>query len=476
MNIKRFGGILLFAFITILPEAYGIESPCPKALVNDCMEQIDDFRDCLIDTIDQLYPHLTYWKHHCHTLTTATTSQQESAATHIGALEQEIARNAHFLGYFNDVASQCKDISDQTKLQAHIYKTATLMDTCLTFCPQDMQEEESTAPIDQEMIHTMLMSTKDKIEHYTKTVLERTKLHHKPSHFARHWLGYTFGTLCTLGALAYMHKNKEALTTWIRATHESAKRFFANYAYKPIKNAINIFYGKNQPESIKLSEESIQRMIIDYYREIHPHMLYDEMKQKAQGAAQNRELPAELIEELALEMRNFRTNLWLPNWKITQYFGRGQYIRINAIEFEIFKLQLIDMFQANRLTIELLLTIPTFALLYGSYKISKNISHKISPHHISYKPIKRGLLKVEHILNNHNNTAVQMSYSAQGQLYYWLCKLRNYADQVPDKKRLYFLEDLAELGASDLQVDQKLSTINRMYRTYSFLLRTRGKQ
>lgn len=468
MNIKRFSGILFIAFMVVLPKTYDIECSCPKTFVEDGLKLIDEFRNCLINTIDQLYPHLTYWKNQ-HALMTSSASQQEDTAEHINALEEEIDRNAHFLGYLNDISSQCSNTSNQEELPEKAYKTAKLMDSCLTFCPQHMQEE-FTASAHEETLQTILMSIKNKMEYYTQTALERTKLHHKPEHFARHWLGYTFGTLCTLGAIAYAYNNKEDLVTLIGNTHRAAKYFFSNYAYEPVKNAINIFFGKNQPESIKLAEEKIGNMLKDYYQDNHRDMSPETVKRQIQDAIKSRKLPSELAEEFTREMRSIRTNLWIPNNRFTQYYGnRGEFPRIFVIEFYIDKLRTIDDM------LQLLKAASSLAFIYCSYKISKAISHKITPQQIFYKSIKRALLKIEQILNNHNNASTYINYSSQGQLYYWLYKLRADADQVPDKKRSNFLEDLKELEASDLQVNQKLSVINRMYRTYSFLLSSRSK-
>jgi ATP synthase regulation protein NCA2 len=434
----------------------------------NCKEKAILFRECLLETIDTLYPHLDYWKH-SRSLTATSISEKIKINVHIDALEQEITRNAHFLGLINELIRQFNDQNAQEKVETPPVTLASLMHHCFSFCSLDSLEEKLKGSLDQEIINKILLSTSNDMKLYTKKSLESIKSHQCPNHFTRHWLGYTLCSLSAVAILAYLHQNKEVVRTALSTTHESSKRFFNNHIYKPLKNAINIFYGKNQPKSIAVSEESIKRMIIEYFQDNHTKMKPEEMAQKAQEAAKIRELPAELIEECAKEIPNIRTNLLIPNFRITRYYGNGQYLRIKAIELEIVKLRLIDILQANRLNIELLLTIPVVALLYCSYKTSQIIYQNIQPQHIFYQPLKTAFLKIEHILNIHNNSAITMGYSIQGQLSYWLYKIQNYTNHVPFDKRISFLEDLEELAAVNLSISQKLSIINRMYRTYDFL-------
>lgn len=464
MNIKKYKSTVLIVFMAMAPWAFAKDAPKITEANPEVTELIEKFNFCLISAIDQLYPHLYYWKHCC--FKNSSTSLQPHAFTHINALEQEIAKNTYYLGYIRHIENQNNNKPSQTTRKEYLHKIAVIMNLCLTSCPPSSLEEKSAEEVDQKIINSILLTMQKNMDAYPQAIFEQTKPHHKPNHITRHWLGYSAGTLCTIGACVYMHQNKEALKTCLQETQKSTTNFFINYAYKPLKKMVNIFYDKNDSESIKASEEGIERMLRDYYHDNHAIMSPEAIEQKVHQAVEKRELPEELIAECAKEMPNILTNLLIPNSKLTRYYGKGQYIRIKAIQFEIFILRFIDLFQAHRLSIEFLLTIPAIALLYGSYKISQGVYTKIAPHNRMYNLIKKTLLTLEHLMNNNNNPAAPLNFSAQGQAYYLIYKLRTHAHYITSSERLNFLEDLAELESPNLLIDQKLLTVNRMYRTY----------
>ena len=426
--------LLLAPFQLIHAKDASLESP--QKIQDYAVSQAEQFQTVLINLLDTLYTHLEYWQ------------EQEIKPTGWTSTTTQTNRIAEALLHLhNEVDQQAEQLALVTEL---------------------LNQNEPTKIIDKQEI-----IPKD-IQTYKKEVLERIKPCQKPGHVSRHWLKYTAGTVCALGAFAYWHQNKEVLAAWITHTKESAKNFCTNYAYKPIKNAIDIFYGKHQekpfisPESIQQDEQILETMIREFYKDNYASKKTPEqIKEIAQNAVQKRELPQEIADRYAQETKNPVKNLTSP-W--------GQLGRLGIILGHIKALRFIDIIQevddlrqANRLNLELSVGIPTALAGYGTYRALKGIYRFIHPREKNYEPTKKALLIIERILNKYDNPALTMGYAAQGKVLYWVHKLSQREYLVPTEQRSTFIVDLAELYSPDLLVGQKLRTIGRMYRTYSFL-------
>ncbi len=400
------------------------------------ISQAEQFQTVLIDLLDTLYTHLEYWQEQQIKPTgwASTTTQTN-----------RIAAALHYLHYEAD--QQAEQLALVTEL---------------------LKKNEYTAIVDRQKI------IPNDLQAYKKEVIAHIQPYKKPSHLSRHWLKYTAGAVCALGAFAYWHHNKKALTEWITQTQESAKNFYTNYAYKPIKNAINIFYGKDQekpfisPESIQQDEQILKTMIREFYKDNYASKKTSEQIEAiAQDAVQKRELPQEIADRYAQETKNPVKNLTSP-W--------GQLGRLGIILGHIKALRLTDIIQkvddlrqANRLNLELSVGIPTFLAGYGTYRALKGIYRSIHPREKNYEPIRKALLITERILNKYDNPELTMDYVAQGKVLYWVYKLSQLEYLIPAEHRSTFIVDLTELYSPTLLVGQKLRIIDRMYRTYAFL-------
>jgi ATP synthase regulation protein NCA2 len=309
---------------------------------------------------------------------------------------------------------------------------------------------------------------------YKKEVLDRISPYKIPSHLSQHWIKYSISAACTIGAIAYCHHNKELLAAIGTKTKKSAQDFFRDYAYKPLRNSYNIIFGQHQekplisPSSIKQEEEMLQRMMEKSLTINNPSGKSPEgIREEAQKAVLKRDLPQDIADKYTEESQNPVRSLTSP-W--------GQLGRLGMILGHLKALRLIDIIQdvddlrqANRLNLELMVAIPTALGGYGTYRALKGIYRFVHPAEKNYAPIKRNVLNIERALNIFNNAKQTFTHAKQGKIIYWIHKLSKLEYLVPVEQREIFFADLAELYAPDLSVKQKLRTIDRMYRTFSFL-------
>ena len=76
---------------------------------------------------------------------------------------------------------------------------------------------------------------------------------------------------------------------------------------------------------------------------------------------------------------------------------------------------------------------------------------------------------MERKLNAQTNKSEKPNYIDQGLMIYWGNELRKVINLVPADSRLEFIKDIKEIERTGFNVQQKISTVKRMYRTYDFL-------
>ncbi|MEX0940761.1 MAG: hypothetical protein WDZ41_05355 [Candidatus Babeliales bacterium] len=453
-----------------------------------CMNQLNTLEYTLLEILTALHDHLEYWEQlqlrpirrfisNGPLKWFKSQSQTIEIKDHVKVLQQEIENISRYIGYLHEIKQQKKSASANFAHQ-ELYRLAHIINKCLDY------SDPNTQPIIKENLeqelNILLMKNKKKLAHFKNTMNGRIAIHKKPSHFSRHWLEYSIGALSALSSLAYWYKNHDKVNKWVHDTHTSGKNFYHNYAYQPIQNIIDIFYGKYETkelittEEIKNLEEMKREGIINFYKK-HTNLAEQEIKKIAEEAIQQKTLP-ELIRKKWLETSpNALWNVLIGSTRLP-YIGNKDAIWLALLKIDdgiiTGKSALLlgqDILKANSLNQQILVAIPAvLTILGGCYTIKKAYNlFKKNP----FDYIQKELISIESILNKYNNSSMSIDYTALGLIHYHEYKILNNIDCIPVGDQARFIRDLSELDSLEFSIPQKIATINRMYRAYPFLVK-----
>lgn len=448
-----------------------------------CKTSVQKLQNSLVAVLDELYDHLHYWQQaqfrsFGYFIEKGPykwlfgKKQDDDIQSKIALLEHEITRNASYLGKLKELENQF----DSPKFKNDIDLAVATIDQCLNFT--EIDDTTSISPAYQREL-LVFRDYQEGIRKYKKRALRLVKTARKPSHVSRHWLSYSVATISALAGFIYYTKNKDKIATWIQDGKQASKNFFTDYIKNPAKNSLDIVYRKKEdkplisPDACKIDKKILEKELWDYYNDNYSKMPKEKVKANIEEAVQSNTLPSEVMNDYTKQMKNPTWNALSPRGQIVRLFILAQFqplkIRVNE-GFQKFD----RLFKANELNFELLVGLPASLLIglacYSSYKCLQTCYRFISPQkNLLFKPIKKALIALETIFNDHNGDVKKMNYTTHGQCYYWLSKLKKACYVIPLEERPLFIADLIDLESSVFTVSQKLATVQRMYRAYDFL-------
>ncbi|HEX2977937.1 MAG TPA: hypothetical protein VHO47_02365 [Candidatus Babeliales bacterium] len=366
----------------------------------------------------------------------------------------------YFLGNIYRTTHKLNRIKAEDEFRAHLAKTAFLINTCLNH--ETFEESQQDIALSSEQLHELLMRNYDIATHFETTALLRLSKHKSPSHFERNWLKYTIGAAATLGGLIYYKTHQEQITQTSAQTLAAVKKLVQTNLVEPLKNIFDAYFSKQNsevPTEFELKTESINNK---YLTTKYPQKSADEIKKLAHEMTLKRD-SSQLKDDI-----DFAYNNPGKAW----YYGS---ITAPLIEIRMEALNAIDAVRhglnQNHVNFNLAMTLPAIAILGGLYVLYRQVN-RFSKDILSDKhrnPVREGLINIENTLNKFNKPNSSVPFEAEGLILYWLSKLRCYAPHIPEHHSAQFEEDLSQISSPDFELGQKLSTLERMHRTYEFL-------
>uniref|UniRef100_A0A7S4LBL3 Uncharacterized protein n=1 Tax=Eutreptiella gymnastica TaxID=73025 RepID=A0A7S4LBL3_9EUGL len=157
----------------------------------------------------------------------------------------------------------------------------------------------------------------------------------------------------------------------------------------------------------------------------------------------------------------------------------GNIMRLLLIQMQLSKVQMTqlymtmdDVMRKNQMSFSFMAAMP------AAMAIAFSLSAYWSMRRYRYTPIYRkirGGLRVVHVIFN-RSTGPTLDWFDQGYLLLEVNKMRVLAKKFPDKElQTWFLEDLHQVEDAGLTSEQRLHTVERMYRIYGFLKEQEGE-
>jgi len=122
-----------------------------------------------------------------------------------------------------------------------------------------------------------------------------------------------------------------------------------------------------------------------------------------------------------------------------------------------------EVYADNRLMISLAALIPAMAVAGTGIFAAKNLYKSYA-----YEPIRQSMRHLDRVLNN--ALEKDFSFDIQGQVYFLTEQLKNKVSVLPMPESFMLHQDITELRSLELNYAQKYNILQRMYRTYKFLL------
>lgn len=109
----------------------------------------------------------------------------------------------------------------------------------------------------------------------TKKVVHHTlEEYGRPSALTRFWFTFLFLPPALYFGARTFTKNKDWITEQVRNAKETVKGFFVQWVWEPVEEIFNTMRGGGEglslaPATVKADEESLQRMVIDFGRDVY---------------------------------------------------------------------------------------------------------------------------------------------------------------------------------------------------------------
>lgn len=313
----------------------------------------------------------------------------------------------------------------------------------------------------------------DSIIKYQDFVTKKLKETSPPNILRRNWLKITiFGIGISIGGY-FLYKHRNECNQWIRTTMNSLKEFTIDHVVKPAKNILNIVIKHHtmsifNPVELQTSKESLKVMLEDIGKDLNKNMSEEDLK---------------ILEEKA---KNFETSIFSKQLEneirkplkslITGNLLRMLLIQSHRLKLDVLRImeELDTILKQNQINFDIMATIPVIIFLGGMTYYVRNIYKQYGITTKAYSNIVKHLRDVERILNHscaRDHAVAIIGAEDEGYLLMRLLQIEHWIEKakISPYARKIFSQDLQDLYSPEYSVQQKMKTIERMYRTPAYL-------
>lgn len=471
-----------------------------------CLQEAARLEQSLIPIITELYHDLDYWQHQKDHPThyfiskgpikwITGPSQEDEINENIEQLNKEIVWYTHYLGYIHELIEKLESQPSRITLEKQLCKTVEIMYACINF--ELIDTEKFYYSCTKRNLSSLLADLPEQISQFDQDAQESIYYLRRPNHFTRNWLKYAIGAATAYGLYSYYTNNATKIWDTTEQIKIAADRAYEERFVEPLNEIKEILLNgkENKIFNEKLNvigdlatdKKALGDSFRDTMRAYNEHL---DKKEKLSEEKINYYAENILTDPKAYQLisdayvKQKQNPVWnVPRGKLVGLgLLRAEHMIISFLERANKKLDDTiektqkEMQHSVDLNQQLLKALPITILggitAYIGYKatcLGYHLTKKvIAPNTFSFRPLQKALITIERILNVHD-TSRALSYSAAGQVVYWIDNLTQYMPFVPKGDRAVFTKDLNELSSSLLSPEQKLRTIDRMYRAYPFL-------
>jgi len=431
-----------------------------------CLKNVHQLYEQTVTTMQAITHHSNYWHH-----IEKKDSLHEQATHALPVLHAEFTHLATTLGTL------------------HFYKQALLtaqasqelfnyIDHFSQFVRSSINTDDTTIipTVDFDSAYTHIKHTLDlsqkkfflssdkKIEHFKK-----------PVWYIRYKQALIVSAVASLATLAgYLYFKPLIDTTATRYTTNTGL-FFDNQVIQPIAQIKKIVVDKRNDLIMSEStynniKKQLETIVYDWSKKVEPDISSEERTLKIKKIV-------EYIDTSNVDKHwhdQFSHAFSKTFWNL--YDGKLALLETTSVQLLVHKLHAYKIaMQASR-DLQLLLPLaaltPTALTGWACYGIGKKIISTLLPNQNSSAVthcIKETMITIERIINASNRNNQPLSAQQWGNILFHTEQLKKSIDRSRLVNKKLFLIDITELESLNLNLEQKLRVINRMYRTHAIL-------
>jgi len=351
--------------------------------------------------------------------------------------------------------------------------------TAFFYCIEHQTEEEiEFSHVDHtDELFEKTVIVHQKIRNYQTLVRDYWQIAKQKGWISRHWLSLTVGGIALAYAGYQGYYNWEHIKKALIEGKNAAFNFFNIH----IKDSLYKMYQtikyetpSNKEEllhSLEQDEKSLVRMVIDYNKERLALLEQNKLLSPLEIEIKRAQLALDPT-DISLIMESYEDEMKKPIFNsIFHDFLRLIFIQVQKQKTDVERLmiQVDQLMKSNELNFQIMALLPASLVVYFIYLAAtrqKDLNHKVT------KRIQI-IFRETHILLNSNysgpgNEGVNhLKPIEYGRLIVSLCRLQTASEKI--ESRIMFQSDLREIETENYSIQQRLNTVDRMYRTYRFL-------
>ncbi|GAA5802127.1 ATP synthase regulation protein NCA2-domain-containing protein [Helicostylum pulchrum] len=292
-----------------------------------------------------------------------------------------------------------------------------------------------------------------------------------PSLLTRYWIPAVVGYFAGNTAIQIITEKQDDIIEWFSELGITAKDFCIHWIWEPVLQVWDTIRLKDEKLSILGKEglrsdiESLERMLYEFARDRY-HMPDSEINNIVQNVRGG---------DMSFVLKAYEAEIKHP-FRNAIHGDLVQTLLIQVqktkVDVDLAMTALDKLLKSNELNFAFLAVAPSMLITWGALSWLKRIWQRRSGRNIGLigLPIRQTMRRIERLFNLSSDSNT-LDCESQGILLCEVHLLRSYSLHLSMRNsiRELFIEDLRDLENPRLTVKQKLETIERMTRSWSFL-------
>ncbi|KAK4513745.1 40S ribosomal protein [Mucor velutinosus] len=293
-----------------------------------------------------------------------------------------------------------------------------------------------------------------------------------PSFITKYWIPGILGCVAGNMAVQLLTAHQEDIIAWSREIGTTARDFAVNWIWEPMLQVWDTIRLKDErlsvlgKEGLRSDLDSLERMVAEFARDHY-------------------QLPEDQVGGLISRVREGDMSMILKAYEEEikhplKNAVKGDLIQTLLIQVQKTKVDvdlamaaLDKLLKSNELNFAFLAVAPSMLLTWAAVAWLRRCYDQRTGQRIGKTglPLRQAIRRLERLLTLSYSKENELDCETQGILLCEVHLLRSYAVYLPSRNSMrdLFIEDLRDLENPKLSIIQKLQTINRMCRSWSFL-------
>ncbi|GAN08728.1 ATP synthase regulation protein NCA2 [Mucor ambiguus] len=293
-----------------------------------------------------------------------------------------------------------------------------------------------------------------------------------PSFITKYWIPGIIGCVAGNMVVQLLTARQDDIIAWSKEIGITARDFAVNWIWEPVLQVWDTIRLKDErlsvlgKEGLRSDSDSLQRMVAEFARDHYrlPENQVVELMSRVREGDMSMILKA-YEEEIKHPLKNAVKGDLIQTLLIQ--------VQKTKVDVDLAMAALDKLLKSNELNFAFLAVAPSMLLTWGAVAWLRRCYDQRTGQRIGKTglPMQQAIRRLERLLTLSYSEENELDCETQGIILCEVHLLRSYAAYLPSRNSIrdLFIEDLRDLENPKLSITQKLQTINRMSRSWSFL-------